>query len=641
MIPVFPYPLDSMVTADSDTKQQSSGSQSDSARSSHEKWLTWIAAAVAVFHIWANSFGNLSDLWRNSLHLSLLGLLGFILYPWLRRKEKGKIGKSISLVLGLTILSTSVYLILFEEALHNRNEVPNIFDLVFAGIAVLLAIELARRTSGYIIPVLAIFLLTYVLWWGRLVEGLFSFRGMNLSRVLYRMYFTDEGLFGMIASISSTYVFMFILFAAFLLKSGGGDFIIRLSRSLTRRIAGGPGLVAVLASGLMGTISGSAVANTVSTGAITIPMMKRTGFSSKFAAAVETASSTGGQLMPPIMGAGAFIMAQWTQIPYASIIAAALLPAILYFSSVAFYVFLEAKRVGLGKSGEKESESVGKILLEGIPFLVPIVLLVVMLASGFTPTYSAGFAILAVVVSSWLSKKNRMSLSSIVDALATGTRNMIPTGILLVTAGIIVGAINMTGVSITFSHLIVEWSGSSLILALLLVTGASLLLGMGLPVTAAYIMIAILTVPALSEMGVSLLAAHMIIFWLSQDSNVTPPVCLAAFAASSIAESRPLATGLTSWKLAKGLYIMPLLFAYTGLISGGWLDRLTVFVFAFFGLFAFALSFVGHLYRPLNVLQRMLLVGSAVALFWPGAIWLKAGGIVVLIFVVITNRAKA
>jgi len=630
-----------MITSASDPEQKSVDSQSVSAKPPERRGITWIAAAVAVFHIWANTFGNLSDLWRNSLHLSLLGLLGFILFPWFRKKEMGKAGKTISLVLGAVILSTSAYLILFEEALHSRNEVPNVFDLVFAGIAVVLAIELARRTSGYIIPALAIFLLTYVLWWGRIVEGLFNFRGMNLSRVLYRMFFTDEGLFGMIATISSTYVFMFILFAAFLLKSGGGDFIIRLSQSLTRRIAGGPGLVAVLASGLMGTISGSAVANTVSTGAITIPMMKKTGFSPKFAAAVETASSTGGQLMPPIMGAGAFIMAQWTQIPYASIIAAALLPAVLYFSSVAFYVFLEAKRAGLGKSPETDSEAVGKILLEGIPFLVPIVLLVVMLASGFTPTYSAGFAILAVVVSSWLSEKNRMGLYSIVDALATGAKNMIPTGILLVTAGIIVGAINMTGVSITFSHLIVEWSGTSLILALLLVTGASLLLGMGLPVTAAYIMIAILTVPALSEMGVSLLAAHMIIFWLSQDSNVTPPVCLAAFAASSIAGSRPMATGLTSWKLAKALYIMPLLFAYTNLISGDWLGRLTVFVFALLGLFAFALSFVGYFFRPLSILHRVVLLGIAAALFWPGSIWLKAGGVMLLIFVLVRNRSKA
>ncbi len=603
-----------------------------------KRWLIWIAAGVAVFHIWANTFGDLSDLWRNALHLGLLGFLGFILYPGVKRKPPHKVLAIVSFVFALTLLSTSVYLVLFEDALHNRNEVPVLADLIFAGIAVVLAIELARRTSGYVIPVLALVFLSYVLWWGRHVEGIFSFRGMNLSRVLYRMFFTDEGLFGMIATISSTYVFMFILFAAFLLKSGGGDFIIKLSRSLTRKIAGGPGIVAVLASGLMGTISGSAVANTVSTGSITIPMMKKAGFSSRFAAAVETASSTGGQLMPPIMGAGAFIMAQWTQIPYATIIGVALLPAILYFASVGFYVILEARRKGIQKTQAPEPESSAKILKEGIPFMIPILLLVIMLAAGFTPTYTAGFAILAVVVSSWLSKNNRMSLKDIVNALATGTINMIPTGILLITAGIIIGTINMTGISITFSHLIVEWSGANLLLALLLITGASLLLGMGLPVTAAYIMIAILTVPALTSMGVSLLAAHMIIFWLSQDSNVTPPVCLAAFAASSISGSRPMATGFTSWKLAKGLYIMPLLFAYTGLISGSWTDRIVISSFALVGLFAFTVAFTGYIFGSLSVLARIFLFLCAIAIFWPGSLWLNCLGVCVLFGIGIYNK---
>lgn len=603
-----------------------------------KRWLIWIAAGVAAFHIWANSFGDLSDLWRNALHLGLLGFLGFILYPGVKRKTPHKVLAIVSFVFALTLLSTSVYLVLFEDALHNRNEVPVLADLIFAGIAVVLAIELARRTSGYVIPVLALVFLSYVLWWGRHVEGIFSFRGMNLSRILYRMFFTDEGLFGMIATISSTYVFMFILFAAFLLKSGGGDFIIKLSRSLTRKIAGGPGIVAVLASGLMGTISGSAVANTVSTGSITIPMMKKAGFSSRFAAAVETASSTGGQLMPPIMGAGAFIMAQWTQIPYATIIGVALLPAILYFASVAFYVILEARRKGIQKTQAPEPESSAKILKEGIPFVIPILLLVIMLAAGFTPTYTASFAILAVVVSSWISKRNRMSVKDIVDALATGTINMIPTGILLVTAGIIIGTINMTGISITFSHLIVEWSGANLLLALLLVTGASLLLGMGLPVTAAYIMIAILTVPALTSMGVSLLAAHMIIFWLSQDSNVTPPVCLAAFAASSISGSRPMATGFTSWKLAKGLYIMPLLFAYTGLINGSWTDRIVISSFALIGLFAFTVAFTGYMFGSLSVLARIFLFLCAITIFWPGSLWLNCLGVCVLLGIGIYNK---
>jgi TRAP transporter 4TM/12TM fusion protein len=627
-----------MDISQSDIRITASEELSPSKVNLNNRILNWIAAGVAAFHIWANTFGDLSDLWRNALHLGLLGFLAFILYTGIKKKEPRKGLVILNVFLAVALLSSSVYLILFENALHNRNEVPVLADLIFAGMAIILAIELARRTSGYVIPTLALVFLSYVLWWGRHVEGIFSFRGMNLSRVLYRMFFTDEGLFGMIASISSTYVFMFILFAAFLLKSGGGDFIIKLSRSLTSKIAAGPGIVAVLASGLMGTISGSAVANTVSTGSITIPMMKKAGFSSRFAAAVETASSTGGQLMPPIMGAGAFIMAQWTQIAYATIIGVALLPAILYFASVAFYVILEARRIGIQKIQAPEPESSTKILKEGIPFVIPILLLVIMLAAGFTPTYTAGFAILAVVVSSWISKDNRMSLKDIVDALATGTINMIPTGILLITAGIIIGTINMTGISITFSQLIVEWSGANLLLALLLITGASLLLGMGLPVTAAYIMIAILTVPALTSMGVSLLAAHMIIFWLSQDSNVTPPVCLAAFAASSISGSRPMATGFTSWKLAKGLYVMPLLFAYTGLISGSWTERIVISSFALVGLFAFTVAFTGYMFTSLSVLARIFLFLCAIAIFWPGALWLNFLGIFLLFGIGIFNK---
>ena len=581
------------------------------------RWIAWFAAGTALFHIWANTLGNISELWRNSIHLALLGALGFLLYPGLKKKRDEKSPALLNWVLAGLILCSGFYLVFFEQALHDRNEVPVLLDLVFAGLAVLLTLELTRRTSGYIIPALAVVFVSYVLWWGRLLDGVFSFRGMTLSRVLYRLYFTDEGLFGMSASISSTYVFMFVLFAAFLLRSGGGDFIIRLARSLTRKLAGGPGLVAVLASGLMGTISGSAVANTVSTGAITIPLMKKAGYPARFAAAVESASSTGGQLMPPIMGAGAFIMAQWTQIPYAAIIGAALLPAILYFASVGFYVILEGRRIKAVVDPELPTESVGSLLRAGLQFFFPILILIGVLIAGFTPTHAAGTAILAVVVSSGFNPDRRMSLQDVVDALALGTRNMVATGILLVAAGIIVGIINLTGISITFSQLIIEWSGMHLFPALLLVAGASLLLGMGLPVTAAYIMIAILTVPALTEMGVPLLAAHMIIFWLSQDSNVTPPVCLASFAAASIAESKPMATGLTSWKLAKSLYLMPLLFAYTGLISGGWGERLLVSAFALAGLLAFAVVFTGYLIRPVTLIQRLGFLVSAVGLFWP------------------------
>lgn len=600
--------------------------------------LTWFAAGVALFHIWANTFGNLNDLWRNALHFGLLGFLGYLTYSWSKKKSPSKVSRRVDIVFGSLLLVSSGYLIFFENALHMRNEVPVLFDLLFAGIAIVLALELTRRTSGIVIPILAIILLAYILWWGQFVGGIFGIRTMSLSRVLYRMFFTDEGLFGMIATISSTYVFMFILFAAFLLKSGAGDFIVRISRSMTRRVTGGPGLVAIVASGFMGTISGSAVANTVSTGSITIPMMKKAGYPAKFAAAIETASSTGGQLMPPIMGAGAFIMAQWTQIPYVVIIGAALLPALLYFASVIFSVLLEVKKLGIQPPAVKDIEPVGKILREGVHFLIPISVLITLLIVGFTPTFVAGISILAVIAASWIRHENRMGLRAILDALATGTKNMMVTGVLLVTVGIVVGTINMTGISISFSQLVVQWSGSSILLALLLITIASLLLGMGLPVTAAYVMIAILTVPALTEMGVGLLAAHMIIFWLSQDSNVTPPVCLAAFAASSIAGSKPMATGFASWKLAKGLYILPVLFAYTGLISGTWGERFLVFGFALFGLFAFAAFTTRYFFRPLSLLERILLIPCAHFLFWPKPIWINFTGLAIFLGIAFYNK---
>ena len=577
--------------------------------------VSYLCISTAIFHIWANTIGNISDLWRNSLHLSSLGAIAFLVFPF-RKKAGGKCAFVCDIVLSLLVASTGIYLVFFEEALHIRNEVPVLSDLVAAAIAILMAIELTRRSTGVVIPLLSVFFLTYVVWWGQYVEGIFSFRGMSLTRVLYRMFFTDEGLFGMIATISSTYVFMFILCAAFLLKSGGGDFIINLARNLTGRLTGGPGLVAVLGSGLMGTSSGSAVANTVSTGSITIPMMKKAGFEPKFAAGVETASSTGGQLMPPIMGAGAFIMAEWTQLPFTTIIGVAFLPAVLYFSSVAFYVFLEAKKQHVKGLTSVDGPALVQVVREGVHFFIPIGVLIGMLIGGFTPTYSAGFAILAVIVSSWLSKSHRMGFKDILDSLEVGARNMLTTGILLVTVGIVVGTINMTGASITFSQLVVEWSGGSLIFALVLITGASLLLGMGLPVTAAYVMLAILSVPALTLMGVSLLSAHMIIFWVSQDSNVTPPVCLAAFSAAAIAESQPMQTGLTAWKLAKGLYIMPLLFAYTALIDGDVLTKLQISFFALCGLFAFAVAMTGHYGRHLTWLSRILFTAAAVLLFW-------------------------
>ena len=581
--------------------------------------IYWLAVFTSLFHLWVNSFGTISEFWRNSLHLGLLGAIGFLVYS-LKPTIRPRWSIIIDIVLSGLILLIAIYFILAENALIERNLELTVVDSIVGGAAIVLTLELARRTSGIVIPLLGTFFLSYVLWWGKFIDGSFYFRGLRLNRLLYRMCFSDQGLFGTTTSISSTSVFMFVLFASFLLASGGTDYIIKLAKALTGKITGGSGLVAVIASGLMGTVSGSAIANTVSTGSITIPMMKRTGFRAEFAAGVETAASVGGQLMPPVMGAGAFIMSQWTGLPYQSIIAVAFLPAIMYFATVGFYVWLEARKCGLGglpqeqlspETRQDRSPAVDEAFSlemgrKGIAFILPIAVLVGLLIWGYTPTYAAGYSILAAIVSSWFGDRP-MKLKDIFDALAMGAQNMVVTGILLIAAGLIIGTIATTGMSITFSQLLIDWSGGNLFLAIVSIALASLVLGMGLPVTAAYIMLAVLAAPALENMGISLLSAHLIIFWLSQDSNVTPPVCLAAYAAAGIAQTSPYKTAISAWKLAKGLYIMPLLFAYTALIDGSWSERLLVFGFSSIGLFTLTAAISGYCFQTLDWKFRTLL----------------------------------
>jgi TRAP transporter 4TM/12TM fusion protein len=576
-------------------------------------WLTAYAVLVAVFHLWSNTLGTLPSLWQNSLHYALVGsLAGFAAAA--ERRGLLRIGYAIT---GFVALAGGAYLLFAEEPLRARGEIMIFSDWLMALVAVITALVLCRKATGWTIPILVIVAVGYVTFFGRYLDGILHFRGLSMERVLYRFYFTGEGLFGMIATISATYVFMFILFSAFLLKSGAADFIIRLARVATARVRGGAGYVAVVSSALTGTVTGSAVANTVSTGSITIPLMKRAGFRPAFAAGMETAASTGGQLMPPVMGAGAFLMAQYTGLPYTQVIAAALLPALLYFVSLGLYVFFEARKSRLDAAPEEEPERLASVLRDGLHFLAPIAVLLGLLISGFSPAYAAGGGILAIVGASWLTRSHRMRLPEIVEALALGSRNAAPTALLLVCTGLVIGTLNMTGTSVAFSQLVLSWSGGYLIAALALTAAASLVLGMGLPVTAAYVMVATVGVPALQELGVALLAAHMIIFWFSQDSNVTPPVCLAAFAAAGIAACQPMAAGLNAWRMAKALYVIPLLFAYTGLIDGSWSERLQISAFALVGLMALTAAFARRLAGPLKVWQSLLLITVAPALFWP------------------------
>jgi TRAP transporter 4TM/12TM fusion protein len=570
---------------------------------------------LSLFHLWSNAVGVLPELQRNAIHFGLILFLGFLQYPFSRKKD---LGLGLDYGLALLAILAALYLIFFEDALHTRNEVTNTPDLIFAGIAMLLLLELTRRTTGLFIPILALTFLTYALFWGQFVPGIWHFPGVSLSRMLYRMYFAPDGIFGTIATISSTFVALFVLFGAFLLKSGAGDFMIRLAMSLLGRTVGGPAKMAVCASGMLGSISGSAVANTVGSGSLTIPMMKRTGFSATFAGAVEAAASTGGQLMPPIMGAGAFIMSQWTQIPYLTIVAVSIIPALLYFISVIFFVHFRARNRGIKPLEASEIPKIKDVIKEGWHFSIPIFVLVGLLIYGFTPTFAASVGTLSIVGASWLNVKTRMNFRDVLDALALGAHNLVSTGIILLCSGIVVGVVLMVGVGFKFSLLIAAIAGNSLFLAIILIALASLILGMGLPVTASYIVLAVLAAPALTNLGVSLLSAHLLIFWYSQDANVTPPVCLAAYSAAGISGANPLQTGFEAWRIAKGLYLIPLLFCYTPILfEGEWWQAAETTLSALLGLLAFAAASEGFHLRSLTVPIRILFYGSAGLLLWP------------------------
>ncbi|NOJ22726.1 TRAP transporter permease [Vibrio coralliilyticus] len=648
------------------------------------KVITTLGVVLSLLHIWFNTIATLPELWISAIHFAGFAIICALWYPAHGSLKKSRVALIADIGLVIAILACVVYLPFAEDALYERGMSFIASDWFFSVLAIAIVIELIRRTMGWFIPVLILVCLSYVVLWGKWTTGLFHFPGLSFETLLYRSFYSSEGMFGPISRISWTFVFMFILFGAFLVRSGVGDYILAVAKAAAGKIIGGPGFIAVIGSGLMGSVSGSSVANTVSTGVISIPLMQKAGFPPRFAAGVEAAASTGGQLMPPVMGAGAFIMASYTQIPYVDIILVSLLPALIYFLSVAFFVRIEAKRSGVQKVSNG-GESLLHVLLSGWHNLIPLAVLVTLLVHGFTPTYAAGLSILSVVVASWFSKQHRMGPRTIFEALAQGAKNMATTAVLLVGIGLVVNVISTTGIGNTFSLMIHHWANGQLLLMILFVALASLILGMGLPVTASYIVLGTLSAPALYELlaekqlldlmvsgqlpqeamsifmltapdqlstlaapmsletaqqllsqvpadfmqtlleqslgletvSLALLSAHLIIFWLSQDSNVTPPVCLTAFAAATIARTPPMRTGFTAWKIAKGLYLVPLLIAYSGIVSWDTVSVLEAGVFAILGTYAFVGAMEGYLEGKIHLVMRILLVATGFALVWP------------------------
>jgi TRAP transporter 4TM/12TM fusion protein len=520
---------------------------------------------VAAFHqrlVQAGEgLGSALGLWPLALGALVLAAALFVADRWTERRSPGN-PTILDILLAATAACVVYYWIHEFEALNYRAGAETESDALVSIVGVILSLEVCRRVLGWAMTSIGIAMLAYA-YFGAYLPEVIAHRGFGVERLATALYLTTNGVFGVMANVLATYVILFIFFGAFLQKSGAGKFFIDLPMALAGRTTGGPAKVAVMASALFGSVSGSAIANTVSTGAFTIPLMKRAGFRPHVAGAIEPSASIGGMFMPPIMGAGGFLMAELTETPYTHIMLIAIFPALLYFFSVFCMIHFEAKKHQIEGYLDEEMPHWTVVLKRQWYFSLPLVIITVLMVLGRSPGFSAFWATLSCIAVSWVRKETRMGPKEIWEAIQTGARNTFIIGATLGVIGIIVGTISLTGIGLKFSDIIISLAGGHLLPAVLLVALASLVLGMGVPVTAAYLITAVLAVPPLTEMGVALLAAHMIVYWFSQDSNITPPVCVAAYAGAAIAGADPWKTGWTSFKFAKLLYVMPVLFAFT------------------------------------------------------------------------------
>jgi len=619
----------------------------------------------SVFLVLYYSYSAVIEPAATQYHRGIYVIITYTLI-FLAYQSKSRIMRVVDYILILLSLVSVGYWMFNFEAINYRTGAETPFDMGIAIIGVLIGIELARRVVGFVFVIIGVLMLLYGVY-GEYAPELISHAGESFPELCTSIFYKSDGVFGIMANVLATYVLLFVLFGAFLEKCGAQRFFIDFPLAAVGHKIGGPAKVSVIASGLFGSISGSAIANTVSTGAFTIPMMKRAGFKPHIAGGIEPAASIGGMFMPPIMGAGGFIMAELTGMPYSRIMLVAIFPALMYFFSVFVMVHYEAKKDNV--VGERHERSAMEILKNEWIYTLPLVVITIFMLSGYSPGYSAIlglaacivvsfkeketridpslaiimvvmlvgalliflagkanfeartlrevtqflsesnliiFGLIATIIVNWLRKDDRgntrTELKYFVEAARAGTENSLKIGATVGVIGIIIGVLTFSGLVLTFADIVIELAGGSLVLTILLIALASLVLGMGVPVTAAYLITAVVAVPALTHLGVNEIAAHMIVYWLSQDSNITPPVCIAAFAGATIAQANMWKTAFASFKFAKFLYLGPFLFGYVPGFSldGSTMDIVRAFVYIIIGTYIYAWFMSGIWIRGLT-----------------------------------------
>lgn len=571
---------------------------------------------MSLFHMYTAGIGLLETAVQRAVHLGFAMTLVFLLHPF--SKSKGVRATDL-LFAALSVICTGYIALFFNDiAMRGGKALPH--DIMLGALAMILVLEAGRRVLGRTLPALALLFLLYCVF-GRYAPSVFAHRGYSASRIIQHMYLTPEGIFGVALGVSSTFVFMFILFGSFLSAGGGARFFNDLALALSGRSAGGPAKVAILASALLGTINGSSVANVATTGTFTIPLMKKTGYSPEDAGAIEACASTGGQLLPPIMGAGAFIMSEFLSVPYSHIAIAATIPALLYYGAIFANVHLRARKDMIGRLDPDILPRALSILKRDGHLLLPIAALVFLLVRGYTPLMAAFRGILCLVAICALRQHTRFTLRGIVSALEDGAKDALGTAIACAVVGFIVGTTSLTALGFNLSGSIVDFAGGSLLPTLLLSMAACLLLGMGLPTTANYIVTSTIIVPVLLRQGAPALAAHLFVFYFGIMADITPPVCLASFTAAGIAEGRPAATGIAAVKLVLPAYLLPYAFIYNPAIlihNSGLIEVAAVVFFSAAGILALAAASQGYIFAPLEMPSRILSIVAGFLCYVPG-----------------------
>lgn len=584
-------------------------------------WIVFFGLlAFSVFQLYTSIFGVLTAQLQRSIHLGFALALIFLLFPARKKNLKVKKVAWYDLLLAVIAIAVGVYWPVMIDELVNRVGRLTPLDFYIGIAAILLVLEATRRTVGLPIMIIAAIFMAYALY-GPYMPGFLAHRGLDLESLVQTMFFTTEGILGTPLGVSSTFIFLFLLFGAFLVKTGVGQYFNDLAVAVAGKSTGGPAKVAIFSSALQGTISGSSVANVVTSGSFTIPMMKKLGYRKEFAGAVEAAASTGGQLMPPIMGAAAFLMVEFIGggITYWEIAKAATIPALLYFSGIWIMTHFEAKRIGLrGLSDEEMPDR--KEVLKKIYLLLPILIVIILMVSGMSIMRAALWSILSTIVVSAFSKETRIGFKDAIDALVDGARTALGVAAATAAAGIIVGVVTKTGLGLKLANGLLDLSGGYLIPTLMLTMVAAIVLGMGSPTTANYVITSTIAAPAIILLGVPDLSAHLFVFYFGIIADITPPVALAAFAAAGVSGGEPLRTGVNSAKLAIAAFIIPYMFVLSPellMIDTTWTELIWVVFSAISGMLAIGAGVIGYWLRKLQWWERVLGIVGGIMLIYP------------------------